>query len=53
MKIKTQTPPIKIIGLFSDVKQREVGPFFYYLVIIQNEYWTDTSDYPTVERNTF
>jgi hypothetical protein len=53
MKIKTHTPPIKIIGLFSDVKQREVGPYFYYIVIIQNEYWTDMSVYPNVERNTF
>lgn len=47
MVLETEYPPEKVIGLYSDVKRRDDGPYYYYLVIIDktNEYYMETNTY--------
>ena len=36
MKVRTKDPPVQILGLYSDVIEREQGPYYYYLATVQN-----------------
>ena len=38
MNIHTHEPPVKVIGLFSDVEVRDRGPYKYFIILIEDNF---------------